>query len=69
MVGGLVVLLAARSRWGWPLAVTLATLAPPRLLVYMLTSLVAAIREPRPAGVPDPDEMLDVAAVYRRASR
>jgi hypothetical protein len=69
MLGGLVVLLAARTRWGWPLAVTLATLAPPRLLVYMLTSLIAGIREPRPAGVPDPDEVTDVAAVYRRATR
>ena len=69
MLGGLVVLLAARTRWGWPLAVTLATLAPPRLLVYMLTSLIAGIREPRPAGMPDPDEVADVATVYRRATR
>jgi hypothetical protein len=69
MVGGLVVLLVARTRWGWPLAVTLATLAPPRLLVYMLTSLIASLREPRPAGLPDPDEIIDVAAAYRRASR
>jgi hypothetical protein len=69
MVGALVVLLSARSRWGWPLAVTLAALAPPRLLVYMLTSLIAAIREPRPAGTPDPDAVVDVATAYRRSSR
>jgi hypothetical protein len=69
MIGGLVVLLTARTRWGWPVAVTLATLAPPRLLVYMLTSLLAAVREPRPAGVPDPDAVVDVATAYRRASR
>ena len=69
MVGSLAVLLAARTRWGWALAVTFATLAPPRLLVYMLTSLIAGIREPRRAGEPDPDEVTDVAAAYRRASR
>jgi hypothetical protein len=68
-VSGVVVLLAARTRWGWPLAVTLATLAPPRLLVYMLTSLLAGLREPRAPGVSDPDQVLDVAAAYRRASR
>ena len=69
MVGGLVVVLTARTRWGWPLAVTLATLAPPRLLVYMLTSLIAAIRQPRLAGEPDPDDVSDPAAVYSRATR
>lgn len=69
MVGGLVVVLAARTRWGWALAVTLATLAPPRLLVYMLTSLIAAIREPRRAGEPDPDDLSDPATVYVRSVR
>jgi hypothetical protein len=49
MVGGLVVLLLARSRFGWAAAVTFGTLAPPRLLVYMLAGLLAAIRTPRPA--------------------
>jgi alpha-1,2-mannosyltransferase len=69
MLGGLLVILAARTRWGWALAVTLATLAPPRLLVYMLTSLVAGIRKPRAAGEPDPNQPADVAASYVQASR
>jgi hypothetical protein len=69
MVGGLLVLLTARTRWGWAVAVTVATLAPPRLLIYMLTSLLAGIREPRPAGVEDPDAVMDVATAYRRATR
>lgn len=40
----------APTRWGWPAAVALGTLASPRLLVYMLTSLLAAVREPDPPG-------------------
>lgn len=40
----------APTRLGWPIAVALATLSPPRLLSYMLMSLLAALREPdRPA--------------------
>jgi len=49
-VGIAVAFLAARSGWGWPAAVALATLASPRLLVYMLMGLLAAIREPKVPG-------------------
>ena len=52
LLGGLVTLALARTRWGWAAAVTLATLSPPRLLVYMLTGLLAAIRQPKIAGEP-----------------
>ena len=40
-VGAIATLALARTKWGWAVAVTFATLAPPRLLVYMLTSIVA----------------------------
>ena len=69
LVGCLVVLALARTRWGWPAAVTLVTLSPPRLLVYMFMGLIAAIREPKRAGEPDPDDLSDVAAVYTRSVR
>ncbi len=46
--GAAVTLVAARSRWGWAVAVTFASLAPPRLLVYMLTGLLAALRRGKP---------------------
>ena len=46
IVGGLVALRLAPTRWGWAAAVTLATLAPPRLLVYQLSSLIATLRRP-----------------------
>jgi len=36
----------APTRWGWPAAVVLSVLATPRLLVYQLSTLVAALREP-----------------------
>lgn len=52
-VGILASLRWASTRAGWPIAVALATLSPPRLLSYMLMSLLAALREPgrpRPAG-------------------
>jgi hypothetical protein len=43
-VAGVVVTVAiARTRWGWATAVVLSTLAPPRLLTYMLSSLIAAL--------------------------
>ena len=38
----------APTRWGWPAAVALSVLATPRLLIYMLSTLVAVIREPDP---------------------
>jgi hypothetical protein len=69
-VGCIAILAAARTRWGWAVAVTVATLAPPRLLTYMLTSLLAGIRRPRVAGEPDPDDVAaDAAAAFVRASR
>lgn len=37
----------ARGRWGWSAAVLLAVLANPRLLVYQLMSLLAAMSDPR----------------------
>lgn len=63
------ILLAARTRWGWAVAVAVATFAPPRLLTYMLTGLLAAVRRPRPAGEPDPDDLSDAATAFVRASR
>ncbi len=54
-VGIAAAVVLARSRWGWPVAVALATLSPPRLLLYMLTSLLAAIREPVQANLPPPE--------------
>jgi hypothetical protein len=68
-VGAIATLALARTRWGWPVAVAFATLAPPRLLVYMLTSLVAMVRQPRLAHEPDPDGLTDIASVYTRSSR
>ena len=67
--GCIAILVAARTRWGWAVAVTVATLAPPRLLVYMLTSLLAGVRQPKAAGEPDPDDLRDPAAVYVRSFR
>jgi hypothetical protein len=51
MVAGLtgVALRLARTPWGWPLAVSLAVLTYPRLLVYQLTSLLAVFGGPRTA--------------------
>ncbi len=69
LVGCLVVLALARTRWGWAAAITLVTLSPPRLLVYMFMGLIAAIREPRMAGEPDPDDVSDVGAVYSGSAR
>ncbi len=44
-VAGVVITVAiARTRWGWAAAVVLSTLSPPRLLTYMLSSLLAACR-------------------------
>jgi len=67
--GAALTIVAARYRWGWAVAVTFASLAPPRLLVYMLTGLLAAIRRPHAPGEnPEPDYS-DPAAAYRRATR
>ena len=47
--GAVVALRLARGRWGWPAAVVLAVVANPRLLVYQLMSLLAALGGPRQA--------------------
>lgn len=68
--GAVVALVLAPTRWGWPAAVALATLATPRLLVYMLTSLLAAIREPDPpGGASAPDRVPDAAEAYVKSAR
>jgi len=69
IAGCLATLALAKTRFGWPVAVALGTLSPPRLLVYMLTGLLAAIREPRQAGATDPSALPDVATAYARAVR
>ena len=69
VVGALVALGLARTRWGWPAAVALVTFSPPRLLVYMFMGLLAAMREPRKPGEPGPADVVDAAAGYRKASR
>ena len=48
-------LVLSRTRWGWPAAVTMATLASPRLLIYMLTGLLASLREPKQANLEEPE--------------
>jgi hypothetical protein len=67
--GAALTIVAARYRYGWAVAVTFASLAPPRLLVYMLTGLLAAIRRPRDPGDSEADDYADPAAAYRRATR
>jgi glycosyl transferase family 87 len=47
----------APSRWGWAAAVVLSVFATPRLLIYQLSTLVAAIRPP--------DEARDTAGQER----
>ena len=54
LAGIALALLLARTRWGWPAAVALATLASPRLLLYMFSGLLAALRQPSQANLPEP---------------
>jgi Glycosyltransferase family 87 len=42
----------APTRYGWVAAVALSVLATPRLLIYQLSTLVAALREPRSSSPP-----------------
>jgi Glycosyltransferase family 87 len=53
-VAGLVLVLAlARTRWGWAAAVAYSVLVVPRLMTYMLMTLLAGLRAPsetRPAN-------------------
>lgn len=46
LVGGVISLRLARTRWGWATAVAFSVLATPRLLSYMLMTLLAAVRDP-----------------------
>jgi alpha-1,2-mannosyltransferase len=48
-VGAVAAWRLAPTRWGWAAAITLSVLATPRLLLYQLMSLLAALREPRDA--------------------
>lgn len=70
-LGAVVAVALAPTRWGWPAAVTLATLASPRLLLYVLTELLATVREPGPPrGEVDADGGVpDAAIAVVRASR
>ena len=67
VVGALATLALARTKWGWAVAVTFATLAPPRLLVYMLASIVAAVRAPKQEDFDY--SSLDPATPYVRSFR
>jgi hypothetical protein len=69
ILGGVLTLRLAKTRWGWAAAVALGTVSPPRLLVYMLTGLLAAIREPRPPDAADPYAPVDAATAYLRSVR
>jgi hypothetical protein len=53
--GVVVTLRVAPARWGWAAAVGLSVLATPRLLVYMLMTFLAALREPAGPSVSIPD--------------
>ncbi len=48
VAGVLLTLRLAPTRWGWAAAVTLSVLATPRLLSYMLMTLLATLRRDRP---------------------
>ena len=51
--GVLLVLRLAPTRWGWAAAVTLSVVGTPRLLIYMLMTLVAVVAGPRsPSAAP-----------------
>ncbi|HEX8026660.1 MAG TPA: glycosyltransferase 87 family protein [Candidatus Limnocylindrales bacterium] len=67
LTGILVTVGLARTRYGWAAAVVLSTLSPPRLLVYMLTGLLAAVREPRVSM--GPVEAPDAASAYVASAR
>lgn len=65
-------IVAAPTRWGWPAAVALASLAYPRLLLYMLMGLLAALREPDKPGAgktPLDGGPQDAAEAYVKSAR
>lgn len=68
--GAVAALFLAPTRWGWAAAVALATLASPRLILYMLTGLLAAVREPDPPTGDGPrDRVPDAAEIYVSSAR
>jgi hypothetical protein len=54
VAGLLIALRLAPTRWGWASAVALSVLVSPRLLLYQLMTLVAALRSPEPEPEPEP---------------
>jgi hypothetical protein len=52
VAGTLVAWRLAPTRWGWLAAVALSVLATPRLLIYQVSTLIAALREPDPSTDP-----------------
>lgn len=46
VVGVVVAFRLAPTRWGWAAAIALSVLATPRLILYQLMTLLAALREP-----------------------
>jgi hypothetical protein len=71
VAGAVGALFLAPTRWGWAAAVALATLASPRLIVYMLTGLLAGVREPDPPRGEGPYDLPppDAAEVYVSSAR
>ena len=60
VVGVVVALRLAPTRYGWAAAVALSVFATPRLLAYQLSTLLAGLRVPDPA--PDPEPSVERAA-------
>ena len=58
----------APTRYGWVAAVALSVLATPRLLIYQLSTLVAALREPR-SEAPSGERALRVSEMSERPAR
>lgn len=57
LVGVAIAWRLAPTRFGWVAAVALSVFATPRLLIYQLSTLVAALREPSPsATAANPDQ-------------
>jgi hypothetical protein len=50
VLGVVAVIRLAPTRWGWAAAVTLSVLATPRLLLYQLMTITAALRDPNPTA-------------------
>jgi Glycosyltransferase family 87 len=50
VAGGIVTLVAARTRWGWAAAVTYSVAFSPRLLIYMFSTVAAALHPPPDLG-------------------